>query len=154
MAGHEDARVAVRGLVEDEFRLLRSVLVVAEVVEQEGVVVLVVAFGWLGFLLPYGLPWGEPVPYAVAANLLLILLIFGTITLGIVKRREALVNVGIVFFVIDLTTRYIELTVDMLDTSLAFIVGGLLLLGVGYAMEQARRRLLRQFGMMEVIDES
>jgi hypothetical protein len=38
----------------------------------------------------------------------------------------------------------------MLDTSLAFIVGGLLLLGVGYGMERARRRLLRQFGMMKV----
>jgi uncharacterized membrane protein len=58
--------------------------------------------------------------------------------------------VGIVFFVIDLSTRYIELTVDMLDTSLAFIIGGLLLLGVGYGMERARRKLLQQFGMMEV----
>ena len=59
-------------------------------------------------------------------------------------------NVGIVFFVIDLSTRYIELTIDMLDTSLAFIVGGILLLGVGYGMERARRRLLRQFEMTEV----
>ena len=95
----------------------------------------------------------------IASNLLLVVLIFGSIILGIVNRREAFVNVGIIFFVIDLATRYIELTVDMLDTSLAFVVGGLLLLGVGYGMERARRQLLRQFGMtgghgMEVSSDS
>ena len=88
--------------------------------------------------------------YVVVFNLLLVIQILGIIALGVINKREAFVNIGIVFFVIDLSTRYIELTVDMLDTSLAFIVGGLLLLGVGYGMERARRRLLRQFGMMKV----
>jgi uncharacterized membrane protein len=110
---------------------------------EPGVVVLVVALGWLVILLPFD----SPTLYVVAFNLFLIVLIFGTITLGIVNRREALVNIGIVFFVINLSTRYIELTVDMLDTSLAFIVGGLLLLGVGYVMERGRRRLLQHYGM-------
>ena len=100
------------------------------------------------------LPFGSPEPYVIGFNLLLVLLIFGSIVLGIVNRREALVNVGIVFFVIDVSTRYLELAWDLLDTSLAFIVGGLLLLGTGYAMERARRRLLRQFGMMEVSHDS
>jgi uncharacterized membrane protein len=89
-------------------------------------------------------------PYVIIFNVLLVLQIFGIIALGVINKREAFVNIGIVFFVIDLSTRYIELTVDMLDTSLAFIIGGLLLLGVGYSMERARRRLLRQFGMMEI----
>jgi len=88
-------------------------------------------------------------PYVILFNLLLVIQIFGIIGLGVINKREAFVNTGIVFFVIDLSTRYIELTVDMLGTSLAFIIGGLLLLGVGYSMERARRRLLRQFGMME-----
>ncbi|MCZ6538272.1 MAG: hypothetical protein O6922_00400, partial [Chloroflexi bacterium] len=110
---------------------------------EPGVIALVVGFGWFIATLPLG----SPEPYVIASNLLLVVLIFGAIILGIVNRREAFVNVGIIFFVIDLATRYIELTVDMLETSLAFIVGGLLLLGVGYGMERARRRLLRQFGM-------
>ena len=110
---------------------------------EPGVVALVIGSGWLIATMPFS----SPGPYVIGFNLLLVLLIFGSIVLGIVNKREALVNVGIVFFVIDLSTRYIELTVDMLDTSLAFIVGGLLLLGVGYTMERARRRLLRQFGM-------
>ena len=88
-------------------------------------------------------------PYVIFFNLLLVIQIFGIIGLGVINKREAFVNIGIVFFVIDLSTRYIELTVDMLGTSLAFIIGGLLLLGVGYSMERARRSLLRQFGMME-----
>ena len=113
---------------------------------EPAVAALVVITGW--FIATH--LFESSVPYVVIANLLLIVLIFGTISLGIVNRREALVNVGIVFFVIDLSTRYIELTIDMLDTSLAFIVGGILLLGVGYGMERARRRLLRQFEMTEV----
>ncbi len=117
---------------------------------EPGVIALVVGFGWFISTLPLG----SPEPYVIASNLLLVALIFGSIILGIVNRREAFVNVGIIFFVIDLATRYIELTVDMLETSLAFIIGGLLLLGIGYGMERARRRLLRQFGMMEVSHDS
>ena len=117
---------------------------------ETAVVVLVVALGWVLVTLPFNLIGF----YVVAFNLLLILLIFGTITLGIINKREALVNIGIIFFVIDLATRYIELTVDMLDTSLAFIIGGLLLLGVGYGMERARRKLLTQFGLREVSHDS
>jgi hypothetical protein len=111
-------------------------------------VVLVVIAGWLIVAHPFE----SSVPYVVEFNLLLLVLIFGTITLGIVNKREALVNVGIIFFVIDLSTRYIELTIDMLDTSLAFIVGGILLLGVGYGMERARRKLLVQFGITEAVN--
>jgi uncharacterized membrane protein len=114
---------------------------------ESGAVALVIAFGWFAAALPFN----SPAPYVVAFNLLLIVLIFGTITLGIVNKREALVNIGIIFFVIDLSTRYIELTVDMLDTSLAFIIGGILLLGVGYGMERARRKLLQQFGIIEAV---
>lgn len=110
---------------------------------EPGVVALVIAFGWFTATLPFN----SIALYVTAFNLLLVLLIFGSIVLGIINRREALINVGIIFFVIDLSTRYIELTVDMLDTSLAFVVGGLLLLGVGYGMERARRQLLRQFGI-------
>jgi uncharacterized membrane protein len=110
---------------------------------EPGVVALVIAFGWFTATLPFN----SIAFYVTAFNLLLVLLIFGSIVLGIINRREMLINVGIIFFVIDLSTRYIELTVDMLDTSLAFVVGGLLLLGVGYGMERARRQLLRQFGI-------
>ena len=110
---------------------------------EPGVVALVIAFGWFTATVPFN----SIELYVTAFNLLLVLLIFGSIVLGIINRREALINVGIIFFVIDLSTRYIELTVDMLDTSLAFVVGGLLLLGVGYGMERARRQLLRQFGI-------
>ena len=115
---------------------------------ESGAIALVIAFGWFAAALPFD----SSTPYVIAFNLLLVLLIFGTIVLGIVNKREALVNIGIVFFVIDLSTRYIELTVDMLDTSLAFVVGGILLLGVGYGMERARRKLLQQFGMTEAVN--
>ena len=112
---------------------------------EPAIIILTIIAGWFMAIHIFE----SAAPYVILFNLLLVIQIFGIIGLGVINKREAFVNIGIVFFVIDLSTRYIELTVDMLGTSLAFIIGGLLLLGVGYSMERARRRLLRQFGMME-----
>jgi uncharacterized membrane protein len=112
---------------------------------EPAIIILTIIGGWFMAIHMFE----SAAPYVILFNLLLVIQIFGIIGLGVINKREAFVNIGIVFFVIDLSTRYIELTVDMLGTSLAFIIGGLLLLGVGYSMERARRRLLRQFGMME-----
>ncbi|MCI0882279.1 MAG: hypothetical protein J4O05_09235, partial [Chloroflexi bacterium] len=142
--------ISIAAIVVNVWNSVRSGEKLVSRFAEPGVVALVIGSGWLIATMPFS----SPGPYVIGFNLLLVLLIFGSIVLGIVNKREALVNVGIVFFVIDLSTRYIELTVDMLDTSLAFIVGGLLLLGIGYAMERGRRRLLRQFGMMEVTSDT
>ena len=142
--------ISIAAIVVNVWNSVRSGEKLVSRFAEPGVVALVIGSGWLIATMPFS----SPGPYVIGFNLLLVLLICGSIVLGIVNKREALVNVGIVFFVIDLSTRYIELTVDMLDTSLAFIVGGLLLLGIGYAMERGRRRLLRQFGMMEVTSDA
>ena len=142
--------ISIAAIVVNVWNSVRSGEKLVSRFAEPSVVALVIGSGWLIATMPFS----SPGPYVIGFNLLLVLLIFGSIVLGIVNKREALVNVGIVFFVIDLSTRYIELTVDMLDTSLAFIVGGLLLLGIGYAMERGRRRLLRQFGMMEVTSDT
>ena len=51
---------------------------------------LVIAFGWFTATLPFN----SIALYVTAFNLLLVLLIFGSIVLGIINRREALINVG------------------------------------------------------------
>ena len=105
------------------------------------------------FLIAF-LPFSSAAAYVAVFNLVLFMAIIGVIVLGFLARREALVNVGFVFFAIDLTTRYVELTWDMLKTSLFFMVGGVVLLVGGFLLERTRRGLMRRLGLVEVEDES
>ena len=105
------------------------------------------------FLIAF-LPFSSAAAYVAVFNLVLFMAIIGVIVLGFLARREALVNVGFVFFAIDLTTRYVELTWDMLETSLFFMVGGVVLLVGGFLLERTRRGLMRRLGLVEVEDES
>ncbi|MDE0592855.1 MAG: DUF2157 domain-containing protein [Dehalococcoidia bacterium] len=137
--------ITIVSLMVANWKLVRSEKRLSVRLAEPAIITLTIIAGWFMSIHMFE----SAAPYVILFNLLLIIQIFGIIGLGVINKREAFVNIGIVFFVIDLSTRYIELTVDMLGTSLAFIIGGLLLLGVGYSMERARRRLLRQFGMME-----
>lgn len=99
------------------------------------------------------LPFDTDAPYTALANLVLFALIVGAIAAGFLTRRGALVNLGIAFFALDVITRYFDVAWGMLDTSLFFILGGVLLLGGGFLLERARRRLMERFMLVEVPDE-
>lgn len=107
-------------------------------------------------LLPIGLAYlalGNPSlhvnTYVAIFNLALFAAIIATAALGILQRRPVLVNLGLAAFVLVLVTRYADLVWGMLDTSLFFTLGGVLLLGGGFLLERARRRLLVRFNLME-----
>lgn len=80
----------------------------------------------------------HPLPY----NLVLAGLILGTVLLGVQRGDEVLINLGLLFFVVDVVTRYFDLFFDMLDRSLFFIVGGLLLIAGGWLLERQRRHMV------------
>ena len=61
---------------------------------------------------------------------------------GMLAERPGWVNLGTFLFAIQVITRYFDLFVTMLDTGLLFILGGALLLGVGYLTERKRRQLI------------
>jgi len=138
--------IAIVSLMVANWKSIRSGKRLSVRLAEPGIIIVTIIAGWFMAIHMFE----SAAPYVILFNLLLVSQIFGIITLGVINKREAFVNIGIVFFVINISTRYIELTNGMLGTSFAFIIGGLLLLGVGYGMERARRRLLRQFGMMEV----
>ena len=48
---------------------------------------------------------------------------------GYFRDREAFINVALMFFGLDVVTRYFELSWNLLDRSLVFVVAGLVLLG-------------------------
>ncbi len=87
---------------------------------------------------------GNDVLYPVLFNLLLLAGIIGLVFAGYFWRREAFINVALVFFGLDIVTRYFELSWDLLDRSVVFIVAGLILLGGGFLLERGRNKMVNR----------
>lgn len=83
-------------------------------------------------------------------NLLFILEIIGLIFLGFIRRYSVYVNIGLLFFSLDVFARYFDFFWELLPRSLFFIIGGLLLLFGGIYLERKRRRILTSFQLKEV----
>lgn len=81
----------------------------------------------------------------IFANLLFLAVILGVIGYGTWQKAPVLINLGIIFFALDVITRYIGFMIDFWGyTSLAifFIVGGIILIGGGWAIEKWRKNLI------------
>jgi uncharacterized membrane protein len=83
-------------------------------------------------------------------NILFALEIFGLIILGFIKRYPTYVNIGLLFFAVDVVTRYFDFFWALLPRSLFFIIGGLFLLFGGIYLERKRRTILASFNIEEV----
>lgn len=81
--------------------------------------------------------------YAILFNLVSFALIIGTILVGYFNAEPAFIYIGLVFFVINLITRYCEYGWGMMERSLFFIGGGIILLVGGFYLERLRRKLLQ-----------
>ena len=65
---------------------------------------------------------------------------------------ESFINIGLAFFALDVVTRYFELSWDLLDRSIVFIVAGIILLGGGFFLERGRRKMFER--MTEAREET
>lgn len=86
------------------------------------------------------------IPRMITANALLLAGTIGLVIMGIQRRSELLINLGLAAFVGHLLTRYFDLFFDAMDKSVFFIVGGILLLGGGWLLERNRRRWIGEIG--------
>jgi len=77
-------------------------------------------------------------------NLILFAAIIGIIVMGFFKAEASFINIGLTAFIINLITRYIEYGSSMMDRSLFFIGGGIILLAGGYLLERLRRKLMEK----------
>lgn len=80
-------------------------------------------------------------------NVVFILVILAIIGYGTRYKSEQLVNLGIIFFIIDLITRYIGIAMDLkgsLAISVMAILGGVLLILFGWLIEKWRKNLLEK----------
>lgn len=77
--------------------------------------------------------------------LLLTLLTSAGIYLGIAWESAVFLNTSIVFFALNVYTRFYEYFWDAMPKSLFFIIGGATLIAGGIWVERMRRRLVQQF---------
>ncbi len=83
----------------------------------------------------------------IFANVIFILLILGIIGYGTWQKLPKMINLGIVFFALDIVTRYIGFAMDFwgyTSLSIIFVTGGIMLLVGGYFIEKWRRKLVAQ----------
>ncbi len=83
------------------------------------------------------------IPSDLLANLLFPAALIGIMVLAVQAKDEPAFTMGLILFVVELIGRYIEFVADAANPSLFFIVGGLLLLGIGYGVERLRRRVVK-----------
>ena len=77
-------------------------------------------------------------------NLLFFILSIGSILIGYYKFIVPFVNLGMLFFVLGILNLYFTALYEYLPRSLAFIIGGLILLGSGWYLENKRRSLINE----------
>ena len=82
-------------------------------------------------------------------NFLFAFEIFGLILLGFIRRYPTYVNIGLLFFALDVVARYFDFFWALLPRSLFFMAGGLFLLFGGIYLERKRRRILASFNIEE-----
>jgi uncharacterized membrane protein len=117
--------------------------------EAVAVLVLLVVAALVVFLQP-----DSDLVYPLLFNFLLLVGMVGLIFLGYFRGREVLINLALVFFSIDVVTRYFEFSFELLDRSVVFIVVGIILLAGGFLLERGRRRVIGQLRTQEAGNES
>ena len=83
----------------------------------------------------------------IFSNIILILLIVGIIFYGTWQKLPKLINLGIVFFGLDIITRYLGFIMDLwgyTSLSVIFITGGIVLLAGGWLVEKWRRNMINK----------
>ena len=90
--------------------------------------------------------WPAWTGYAVLFNAVYFAVAAGLVTRGYLRGDERYINLGLAIVGLGLFTRYVDVFWSLLARSAFFIIGGLLLLGVAFAIERMRRGLIRGMG--------
>jgi uncharacterized membrane protein len=83
-------------------------------------------------------------PYHWACTVGLFVFCLLLIQVGVQRRWEFMVNLGVAFIALLIIATYINLVRSMARTGLMFVVGGAFLIVFGIYLEKKRRSLMRQ----------
>lgn len=82
------------------------------------------------------------ITWAVIFNIAVFLELIGLIFIGHLRKEKNFVNLGVIFMFILIFIKYFDWFFDSLDKSVFFIVAGVLLLLLGWAMEKTRKKII------------
>lgn len=85
----------------------------------------------------------------LTSNLIFAVAIIGILFLGYIRHNKAYINIGLLFFALDVFARYFDFFWKLLPRSLFFIAGGIMLLIGGVILERKRRQVLASFKIEE-----
>jgi len=92
--------------------------------------------------------------YALVFNAVYFAIAAGLVTRGYLRGDERYINLGLAIVALGLLTRYVDVFWSLLARSAFFIIGGLLLLAVAFALERMRRGLIRGMAAPEPRDDT
>jgi uncharacterized membrane protein len=147
---HIAAAIAIAGVIWSLAIDVRQKQISGRLTSDLAGIIIVIMMGYLALFLPFE----TRTPYITIFNIILFAGILGLIFLGYFQGAGWLVNIALVFFGLFVIGRYFDLAWGLLPRSVFFIVGGLILLGVGILLERLRRKTLQQMHAVEVTDES
>lgn len=104
-----------------------------------------VSLGLVGFTLFFFFFPSESIIYTLIYNLIFGLLALFFIFIGYNKSDIKIVNVGIFWMSVFIFAKYFDFFWDLLDRSIFFIIGGLILVLGGIALEKKRKQLKESF---------
>ncbi len=84
--------------------------------------------------------------YTILFNIIFLSLVISILAVGFKERRAVFVNMALLFFVVDVVTRYFDYMWNFLPRSVFFIAGGLLLIFGGILLEKRRRKIIGELG--------
>jgi len=84
----------------------------------------------------------DPEVLNIIFNVLALGVILGAILLGGQRQEKRLINLGAIFLILWVLITYISWSSTLFNSGVIFIVGGLLLLAVGYGVERFRRSMI------------
>jgi uncharacterized membrane protein len=82
--------------------------------------------------------------YAWVAALVLLGFCLAQIQVGLARGSAALINLGVAFTALNIVVVYLRLFGSMMQTGLMFVVTGIALVALAFALERARRKLMAQ----------
>lgn len=81
--------------------------------------------------------------FVLLMNIFYVFLIMTAVRLGLKNQKERVINIALLFIVVFIIAKFIDLySYLLIDRSLIFIGGGLILLAVGFFLERQRKSLL------------
>jgi uncharacterized membrane protein len=112
---------------------------------ENGTTLALVGFTLLFFFFP-----AESNMYTVIYNLIFAALTIFILAVGYKRADIKIVNIGIFWTTIFLVAKYFDFFFDLLDRSIFFLVGGLILVLGGIALEKKRKEIKKGFSKVQM----